>query len=290
MEVTRIKPQGYCNGVMYALAMLDDILAKPETEKPIYLLGQIIHNKQIMNKYLEKGVIILDDPTKTKLELLDSISRGTVVFSAHGVAPDVYQKALMKKLNIVDATCVKVKKIHDLITTKIANGYDIIYIGTKNHPECEGMLNINKDRIHLVTKLSDIESLHLTNEKLYVTNQTTLSQFDLADIHLELKSKYQNLEIEDSICNATSLRQTAMANQKKVDLCIVVGDKSSSNTKKLVDVSNNKAHIKTILIETLKDLDLNLLKDIKTISVSSGASTPKEITDEVISFLENYQG
>lgn len=284
MKVIRIEPQGYCGGVIKALEKVNDAINNPNIAKPIYLLGNIIHNKHVVDDFINKGIIVVDDKNKTRLELLDEITSGTVIFSAHGVVPKVYEKAKAKGLNIIDATCPNVLIVHNKIKEHLEKGYEIIYIGTKNHPECEGVLGIS-NKIHFITSIADINSLQLNSNLVYATSQTTLSIYDIEDIFKALKDKYPSIETDDKICNATTIRQKALANQEKVDLCIIVGDANSSNTKKLAKVAEDYAHIKTILIDGLKGLDKEILKGISSVSVSSGASTPSYLVDEVIEYL-----
>lgn len=286
MIVNKITPQGFCGGVTNALKILDNAINDSNTKKPIYLLGQIIHNKHIVEDLSKKGVIIIEDKNKTRLELLDLINDGTVVFSAHGVSPSVREKAQNKNLNIIDTTCPYVLSVHNKIKQYLSCGYTCIYIGTKGHPECEGVLGIDNS-ILLVSNALDIDNLNINSTKIYVTNQTTLSIFEISKLYELLKEKYSNIVIEDKICNATTLRQEALAKQKKVDLCIIVGDKASSNTLKLYDVSKNISKNNTILVEDLSQLDENLIKGVKEISISSGASTPSSLVDEIIDFLIN---
>lgn len=288
MKVNIITPQGYCRGVEKALKILDEAIDNPNTLKPIYLLGEIIHNKHVINDYINKGVIVLNDKTKTKLELLDEINEGTVVFSAHGVSDSVYQKAKEKKLNIIDATCPNVLIVHEKIKKYLNSSYDCIYIGTLNHPECEGILGIS-DKINFISNINDVDKLNIRNSKIYVTNQTTLSLYDLKNIFDKIKDKYPNAIIEDKICNATTIRQQAVATQEKVDLCIVVGDLLSSNTKKLAKVASDICNIKTILCEDLTSLDKDKLKNCSNLSITSGASTPSYIVDEIIEYIKNIR-
>lgn len=285
MIIRKIEPQGYCNGVKRALNIVNKTLEDKNVKRPIYLLGQIIHNKHVVNEFIKKGVIVIEDKNKTRLELLDEINEGTVIFSAHGVSPLVYKKAKEKGLNIVDATCGYVQVIQMKIENHLNDGYDVIYIGTKKHPEVEGVLGIS-DKIHFVSSILDIDSLNIKNNNIYCTNQTTLSIFDINDIFSKLKTKYPNIKIDDKICDATTVRQMAMLNQEKADLCIVVGDPQSSNTKKLFNVSNELAKVKTILCEDLNTLDKSELKNIKSVNISSGASTPSYIVDEIIDYLK----
>ena len=284
MIIRKINPQGYCNGVKRALNIVSNALEDKNVKRPIYLLGQIIHNKHVVKDFIDKGAIVIEDKTKSRLELLDSINEGTVIFSAHGVSPLVYKKAKEKGLNIIDATCGYVLIVHKKIEDYLNKGFDVIYIGTKNHPEVEGVLGIS-NKIHFISNLEQIKNLNITNDKIYCTNQTTLSQYDIIDIFNLLKEKYPNILIDDKICDATTVRQKAMKEQEKADLCIVVGDSASSNTKKLYKVSSELAGIKTILCEDLKSLDKNELKNVKTVNISSGASTPDYIVDEIINYL-----
>ena len=285
MIINKITPQGYCGGVKHALDIVNKAINDNSTKRPIYLLGQIIHNTHVINKIKESGIIVLDDKNKTKLELLDEIDNGTIIFSAHGVSPKIYERAKEKNLNIIDATCSNVLIVHKRIVEYINNGYSIIYIGTKKHPECEGVLGIS-DSISFITNQDDINNLSINNNKIYVTNQTTLSLFDIKDIFNQIKKKYPNAIIEDKICTATTIRQEAVAYQKPVDLCIVVGDNKSSNTKKLAKVASEIANIKTVLCEDLASLDKEALKGINSVSITSGASTPSYIVDEIIDYLK----
>jgi 4-hydroxy-3-methylbut-2-enyl diphosphate reductase len=241
-----------------------------------------------MEEFEKKGVIILDIKGKTRLELLDLIKTdGTVIFSAHGVSPSVYSKAKSMGLDIVDATCPYVNVVHNKIIDYIKKGYSIIYIGGKGHPECEGVLGID-DNISLVTSKDDVINLNINNELIYVTNQTTLSIYDIKDIFNEILNKYPNAVIDDKICMATTIRQKAIMEQDIPDLCIIVGDPSSSNTKKLKQVSLLKG-INTIMIESIKDLSNISFDNIKTISISSGASTPSYLVDEIINYIKNIK-
>ena len=164
MKINKITPQGYCGGVKHALDIVNKAINDKNTKRPIYLLGQIIHNSHVINKIKENGVIVLDDKSKTKLEILDEIENGTVIFSAHGVSPLIYEKAKNKNLNIIDATCSNVLIVHKKILEFINKGYSIVYIGTKNHPECEGVLGISNS-IYFVTNIDDINNLSINNDK-----------------------------------------------------------------------------------------------------------------------------
>lgn len=283
MKINKIEPQGFCKGVINALNIVNDTL---KIKNRIYLLGEVIHNKNVINDLQEKGAITIPTNNRTRLELLDEIDKGTVIFSAHGVSNAVYEKAKAKGLNVIDATCPMVHLVHNNIIKRINDGYDIIYIGTKNHPEVEGVLGISSS-IHFISNVDEIDSLNINNDKIYSTNQTTLSIYDIENIYKRLKDKYPNILIDNKICNATTIRQEAIKNQPNADLCIIVGDKLSSNTKKLVSVSEKFTNIKTIQCEDLNSLDKNELKGINTVNISSGASTPDYVVNEIIEYLNN---
>ena len=283
MIVNKIVPQGFCKGVVNAIRIVKESLEK---EKKVYLLGEVIHNKNVINELTNLNAITIPTNNKTRLELLDEIDNGTVIFSAHGVSPLVYDKANKKGLKIIDATCPMVHLVHNNIKKKIDDNYSVIYIGSKNHPEVEGVLGISSSII-FISSIDDIDNININNDKIYATNQTTLSKYDVSDIYNKLQSKYPSIEIDNKICNATTIRQEAIKNQPKADLCIIVGDKSSSNTKKLVSVSNEFTNIKTIQCEDLKSLNKDDLKDVNVVNISSGASTPSYIVDEIIDYLKN---
>lgn len=281
MKINKINPQSYCSGVMNAINLvMDNYKNYP---KPIYMLGKLIHNDIVMNKFKELGIIILDDKSKTRLELLDEISSGTVIISAHGVSDKVIEKAKNKGLNIIDSTCPYVKKISNNIKEYLNKGYDIIYIGTKGHPEVEGVLGISNN-INLITNINDINNLNINNDKIYITNQTTLSIIEIENIYNLLKNKFPSSIIDNKICLATTKRQEAIINQEPVDLCIIVGDINSSNTKKLYELAKDN-NIKATMCDSLNTLDKSLLEGIKSVSISSGASTPIYLVDEIIEYI-----
>ena len=284
MIIDKLNPQGYCNGVKRAINICLEALENPNTKKPIYLLGSVIHNKYVNEEFIKKGAIILEDKNKTRYELLDQINEGTVIISAHGVSPKVIAKAKAKNLNIIDTTCPYVSIIHNNIIKYLNEGYTCLYIGTKKHPECEGILEIDSNIIN-INNITDINNLNINNDKIYITNQTTLSIFDTSDIYNELKNKYPNAILDNKICDSTTKRQLAVINQDKVDLCIVVGDKASSNTKKLAQIANN-SNINTILVENINDIKDYDFKNINTISITSGASTPSILVDEIIKYIK----
>jgi 4-hydroxy-3-methylbut-2-enyl diphosphate reductase len=284
MIINKVEPQGFCNGVKYALRLVEKAILDSTVDKPIYLLGNLIHNHFVMDELKSKGVKIINNKP-TRLEMLDEIDEGTVIFSAHGVSPKVYEKAKEKGLNFIDATCPNVLIIHNRIKSYIEKGYSIIYIGSKKHPECEGVMGIS-DEINLITTISDIDRLYISNHNIYITNQTTLSKYELNEIYEKLKNKYPYSIIDNKICDATTLRQEAIMNITDSEFCIVVGDSSSSNSNKLVNVAKING-MDSIIVDNYTDLKNIDLSHINTVSVTSGASTPSFVVDGVINYLNN---
>ncbi|MCR4897759.1 MAG: 4-hydroxy-3-methylbut-2-enyl diphosphate reductase [Acholeplasmatales bacterium] len=287
MIINKIEPQGFCGGVKNAIDIAKKAIKDENNIKPIYLLGSLIHNEHVMRSLEDLGLILIDDKNKTRLELLDEIKSGSVIFSAHGVSDKVYLKAKEKNLNIIDATCPFVKIVHNNIKKYLNLGYDIIYIGTKGHPECEGVLGIS-DKINLITNKQDALNYQNDKDNIYLSTQTTLSIYEIDEIINILKNKIKNIIIDNKICNATTVRQEAIYNAKKTDLFIIVGDQKSSNTKKLYNIAKEKFN--AIMINDKNDLDINLLKNINEISITSGASTPSYLVDEIIDYINKISG
>ncbi|KKI88585.1 4-hydroxy-3-methylbut-2-enyl diphosphate reductase [Bacillus sp. SA1-12] len=288
MDVIKIAPRGYCYGVVDAMVIAKNAALDKSLPRPIYILGMIVHNKHVTDAFEEEGIITLDG--KNRLEILEKVDQGTIVFTAHGVSPEVRKIAKEKGLVTIDATCPDVTKTHELIREKEAQGYHVIYIGKKGHPEPEGAVGVAPHVVHLVETTKDVEQLEIDNEKIIVTNQTTMSQWDVADIMDKVKDKFPHVEIHREICLATQVRQEAVAEQAKdADLTIVVGDPKSNNSNRLAQVSEQIAGTKAYRISDLSELKLEWLKDVKKVAVTAGASTPTPITKKVIQFLEQYK-
>lgn len=287
MEVIKITPRGYCHGVVGAIQLVRRVARDPDVPRPIYVLGQIVHNRHVVEEMDRLGVITLDGDDR--LSLLEQIESGTVIFTAHGVSPEVRRRAREKGLTIVDATCPDVTRTHDLIREKVAAGYEIIYIGKKNHPEPEGAIGIAPDHVHLIEHESEIADLQLNTDRIVITNQTTMSQWDIRHIMNKLIEKYPTAEIHNEICLATQVRQEAVAEQaKEADLCIVVGDPRSNNSNRLAQVSEEIAGVKAYRVADVTEINPDWLKPVRKVAVTSGASTPTPITKEVIDYLEQF--
>lgn len=290
MEVIKISPRGYCYGVVDALQMVRQVAKDPQHPRPIYIIGQIVHNRHAIEELTSLGVITLDGPDRANI--LDQVDVGTVIFTAHGVSPLVKQRARERGLNCIDATCPDVTVTHDLVRDLVAKGYYILYIGKKGHPEPEGVLGEVPGQISLIETEVDVDNLQLTPEQeahLALSTQTTLSQWDTRRVIEYVRQKYPQVEVHVDICAATQSRQEAVVAQAKgADLTIVVGDPRSNNTNRLVQVSQELAGVPAVRIEDLSQLKTEWLQGKQRIAVTAGASTPSQLTREVIRFLEQY--
>jgi 4-hydroxy-3-methylbut-2-enyl diphosphate reductase len=287
MEIVKISPRGYCYGVVDAMVLALQTAKNLELPRPIYILGMIVHNAHVTEAFEQEGVITLDGANR--LEILDQIEEGTVIFTAHGVSPEVRKRARDKGLSVVDATCPDVTKTHDLIREKTAEGYHIIYIGKKGHPEPEGAIGVAPDMVHLIEKEEEIESLQVPEGRLIITNQTTMSQWDIRHIIQKLSEKFPTAEVHNEICLATQVRQEAVAGQAgTAQLCIVVGDPRSNNSNRLAQVSEEIAGVKAYRVADVSEIEREWLIGIERVAVTSGASTPTPLTKEVIAYLEQY--
>ena len=284
MEIIKVVPRGYCQGVVRAIQTAEKT-ARENSGQPIYMLGMIVHNRFVVEACEKLGIHCLEAKGKTRLELLDEIDHGTVIFTAHGVSDAVYEKAAAKGLHIVDATCPDVRKTHDLIRDHVAHG-DVLYIGKKNHPEAEGAVGISP-RVHLISCREDLAKLGPL-ENVLITNQTTLSILDNQALIEACLKQYPDAVAQEEICNATTMRQKAVMNLSSADCLIVVGDPHSNNTNQLREIGIKAGIPNAVLIENAMMLKESDILGYKTVAVTSGSSTPNAITDGVIETLEHY--
>lgn len=284
MKVYPITPRGYCKGVVRAI----ELAKKQAHHNDIYILGMIVHNQYIVEALSNLGIKTIDKKNTSRINLLDQIEQGTVIITAHGASDEVIKKAEAKNLQVIDATCPDVIKTHDLIKAYLDQGKEILYIGKSGHPESEGALSIDHEHIYLIETKSDIDKLD-ANLDYVITNQTTMSLYDVYDLCQYAKTKLANLIIAKETCQATTVRQEAIAKTSNdVDVIFIVGDPHSNNTKKLASIAQDKAQKDTYMIESVADIKLEMLKDKHVAAVSSGASTPTYLTNQVIEYLRQF--
>lgn len=287
MEIIRVSPRGYCKGVVRAINIAKETARKYPDQK-IYVLGMLVHNQYVMKALESLQIQSIDDKHASRYDLLDNISEGVVIFTAHGIGDNVIQKAKAKGLLCVDASCPDVKQTQEMIKNQLQQDYDILYIGKKGHPEAEAVTSISNDHIHLVTSSMNIPEL--SNHKIFVTNQTTMSIFEIESIFDKIHHRYPHAVFCEEICNATRIRQEAIVSLKdqNVDCLLVVGDRFSNNSQRLAQIAKEQQIPKVFLIDSVQDIQLEWLSDVQRIAVTSGASTPTYLTNQVIETLENY--
>ncbi len=275
-------PRGFCAGVDRAIEMVE--LALKKWGRPVYVRHEIVHNKHVVNDLKNKGAVFVE-------ELKDCPSDRPVIFSAHGVPKLVPEEAEKRQMIFVDATCPLVTKVHNEIKRYYDNGYKIIMIGHRGHPETIGTMGqLPEGEVLLVESIKDVERIDPSEYKkiAYVT-QTTLSIDDTMEIALALNKKFpsiQNPKKED-ICYATTNRQEEVKRLVKfVDLILVVGSDNSSNSQRLVDVAKHSGCSEAYLIEDHRKIDWEKVASANSIGITSGASAPDHLVKEVISSIQ----
>jgi len=283
MEVLRITPRGYCHGVVDAFRIAKRV--RESTDGPVHMLGQLVHNTHATDDLQEQGIKLVDPPNR--LAGLDQIQGGTVIFTAHGVSPQVKGRAAELGLTAVDATCSDVVRTHELVVRLAEQGYDVIYIGRKGHPEPEGVIGEAPGKVHLVQDFEDIDGLQIANPRVAVTCQTTLSVWDTEDLINRVRDRYPQAEVHNEICRATQERQEAAVEAaKEVDVVIVVGSPRSSNSMRLVEVVKKLGGKPAHLVNDMEDIRPEWFEGVRRVGVTSGASTPSQLTRRVIEHIE----
>ena len=284
MEIIPIAPRGFCKGV-YQAVRLAKHTAKANPGVQVTILGQIVHNRYVVEALNQYGIITLDDPKASRLELLSQITDGIVIFTAHGISKAVKEEAARRNLTVLDATCEDVVSTQNLIESAWIAKQTIFYIGKSNHPEANAVLE-SYPHVHLVESIEDIPKVGHDSE-IFVTNQTTMSKNDIEHIIDAIIKQYPKASISREICAATRLRQQAIE-KIEADALIVVGDPKSNNTRMLAKIALEHGIKQVFRIESIEELDTSFLnKDIR-IAVTAGASTPSKLTQQVIDYLKTY--
>ena len=286
MEIIPVIPRGYCKGVVNAINLAKQC-SYHYPNMPITALGMIVHNEYVVKALEYLNIKTLDAKGKTRLELLDKIESGIVLFTAHGVSERVIQKARQKGLICVDASCSDVICTQQKIKQRIQEGYTIFYIGQNGHPEAEAIVS-SSDQVILIDSMQAVDHCSNSITKVYVTNQTTMSIMEIDPLIQAIQKKYPTCLVEQEICNATRMRQEAILRLENVDLLYVVGDPHSNNANKLKKIALNHDIPCVYLITDCSQLQLEQLKNHQRIAVTAGASTPTYLTQQVIDVLQHY--
>ena len=285
-QILLISPRGFCAGVTRAIDTVVEVLEK--FGPPVYVKHEIVHNKHVIDDLKAKGAIFIEDINDAPIDK-------PLVFSAHGVAKNIIDTAKQVNKYVVDATCPLVTKVHVQAIKFYNLNYKIILIGHKNHPEVEGTLGqLPAGAIVLIENLDDIQNLKFENEdKLAYVTQTTLSVDDTKEFIDALKKKFPHIKSspKEDICYATTNRQNAIKDYAhECDSFIVVGSKNSSNSNRLVEVAKKSGCDLSVLLENANNLNIDNYKNHQTIGLSSGASVPDILVQDVISkFREAFE-
>jgi 4-hydroxy-3-methylbut-2-en-1-yl diphosphate reductase len=280
-EIALANPRGFCAGVDRAIDMVE--LAIKKFGAPIYVRHEIVHNTYVVNDLRQKGAIFIEDLTEVP-------TGNTVIFSAHGVSKAVRAQAKSLGLNIYDATCPLVTKVHVEVSKLQKEGFQIIMIGHEGHPEVEGTMGQGGEVMQLVETLADVDTLsYPPAAKLAFVSQTTLSVDDTQEIIAALQKRFPQIRppLKDDICYATQNRQDAVKFiAPQVDVMIVVGSATSSNSNRLREVAALKG-ARAYMVDTADDVVPEWLRGAKRIGVTAGASAPQVLVDALITKLKS---
>ena len=283
-QILLISPRGFCAGVTRAVDVVLETLK--QYGSPVYVKHEIVHNKHVIRDLEQKGTIFIED--------VESVPNDRpLIISAHGVSKKVINASKKNNSITIDATCPLVTKVHVQAQKFFNEGFKIILIGHKNHPEVEGTMGqLPEGSISLIEKISDIEKIDFnTEDEIAYITQTTLSVDDTNSIILELKKRYPNIKSspKEDICYATTNRQNAIkAHASKCDSFIVIGSKNSSNSNRLVEVAANSGCKDSSLLEDASKLNLEEYNNSEIIGISSGASVPDILVKEVVDKFEEH--
>jgi len=272
-------PRGFCAGVVRAIDIVR--LALEKFGQPLYVRREIVHNKYVVNELRQKGTIFIEELTEVPMG-------GRVIFSAHGVPPEVRAEAKNRRLQVIDATCPLVTKVHNEAIRYSRDGYTIILIGHEDHDEVIGTTGEAPDDILIIDSADDVDKLQVRDPaKVAYLTQTTLSLNDTRAIIARLRERFPEIKgpASEDICYATQNRQSAVIElARHAEIELVVGSANSSNSCRLVEVAQNSG-VPAYLINDIEDIRLEWLRDIRIIGLTAGASAPESLVERVIGYL-----
>jgi 4-hydroxy-3-methylbut-2-enyl diphosphate reductase len=280
MDVLLANPRGFCAGVERAIEIVERALE--QRGAPIYVRHEIVHNKFVVADLRKKGAVFVEE--------LDEVPRGsTVIFSAHGVSKEIRRDAEARGLNVFDATCPLVTKVHVEVSKMLREGNEIVMIGHRGHPESEGTMGQSETGMHLVETVDDVARLAVENpDRLAYVTQTTLSVDDAAKIVAALRARFPAIRgpKRDDICYATQNRQDAVKFMApRCDVVIVVGSPNSSNSNRLREVAQNMG-VEAYMVDNAADLRPEWIAGKPRVGVTAGASAPEVLVNELIERLQ----
>ena len=277
MKILLAETAGFCFGVNNAMNIVYNLLK--DGKGKIYTLGPIIHNEQVVSDLKKEGVDVISD-------LSEATEHAKIIIRTHGVTPDIYEGFQKNQLEMIDATCPYVRKIHKLVREKYLEGYTIIIAGDKEHPEVKGINGWCDKKAYIADNTGDVDDIPQLDNQCCLVAQTTITKEKFESIFNKLKEKCKNIIKFDTICNATSSRQEEAEKLAQIsDVMLVIGSRKSSNTQKLFEISK-KYCPSTYFIETYGDLPPINIEKINTLGITAGASTPERIIKEVIEKMD----
>ena len=280
MEVKLAKSAGFCFGVNKAMEKVYEQIENPQGKK-IYTYGPIIHNEEVVKELAAKGVEVIDS-----LEELKTKEKGILIIRSHGVAKDVQDQMTAAGFTVIDATCPFVKRIHKIVEKESAQGHKIVIVGSPVHPEVEGIKGWCGEDVSIVETTDEAEAFKAEKgKKICIVSQTTFNYNKFKDIVEIFEKRGYDINVVNTICNATQERQTeAKQIAAQADAMIVIGGTHSSNSKKLYEICKGECE-NTHFIQTLDDLYLELPKSVRLVGITAGASTPNNIIEEVQNYV-----
>lgn len=282
MKVYLANPRGFCAGVDRAIEIVE--LSLKAYGAPIYVRHEIVHSRHVVNSLRQKGAVFVE-------ELHEAPDGAIVIFSAHGVAKEVWEEARRRSLKVIDATCPLVIKVHNEVNRDHVHGYELILIGHAGHPEVIGTLGQIPDKFHLVSSVRDVEALHVeSQDHLSYVTQTTLSVDECRDIVQALNRRFPGIKgpHQEDICYATQNRQNAVKELAKlVDVILVIGSPNSSNSNRLRELAEY-CGIPSFLIDSSADISPEWVEYARAVGITAGASAPEILVSEVVDYLKRF--
>lgn len=291
MKITLSQHAGFCDGVEKAYEIVRKIVRDPRIKKPVFILGSLVHNRDVVKKIEKLGVKKIHVDPKI-FEILDSLKSkiGTLVITAHGMGPKIYAYARKRGIALVDTTCPRVVKVQRLAKFFLEKGNQIVIIGEREHKEVKGIYEWTKKKAQFVEKESDFGRLKLDSRKnIFVISQTTQNQEFVKKAWKYLRKKYPRVEIQNTICLATQKRQDEMRKKaKENDAVLVIGSPQSANSTRLWEIAK-EINPRSYFVERSGQIKKSWLKNCGKIWVTAGASTPRWIISGVMKKLKNFE-
>lgn len=293
MKITLSKHAGFCDGVARAFDMVEKIAQNPKTKKPIYVLGSLVHNSDVVKKIEEWGVKKIDLKTLQKMSPFDKLRArkiGTLIITAHGIGPKIYELIKKKKIDVVDTTCPRVIKVQRLAKIFLERDYQIVIVGENNHKEIKGIFGWSGEKARIIETENELKKLRLDpRRKIAVISQTTQNKDFVGSANRHIQKKYPHAEIVGTVCEATHDRQNEVKKLANLnDAVVIIGSPESSNSTRLFEVAK-RINSRSYFVERAEQLQKKWFSKIKKVGVTAGASTPDWIIGDVVKRLKYMQ-